>query len=224
MDQTDKKRAVAEAAVRAIVDDLRPSDVLGIGTGSTADLFIDALAPLQDRFAGAVASSEASARRLRNHGIEVLDLNDVEYLPVYVDGADEADASLALVKGGGGALTREKIVAACARRFLCIVDESKCVDTLGGFPLPVEVIPMARALVARGLKSLGGEPVLREGFTTDNGNLILDVHGLDLSNPTHMERRLNDLVGTVCNGLFALRPADLMLVGTDNGVETRKAG
>lgn len=222
-EQDTRKQAVAEAAVAAIADDLHPSAILGIGTGSTANLFIDALAPLGERFAGAVASSEATAARLRGHGITVVDLNDVEYLPVYIDGADEADSSLALIKGGGGALTREKIVAACARRFLCIVDASKCVDELGAFPLPVEVLPMARMLVERGLRQLGGEPVLREGFTTDNGNLILDVHGLDLSAPAVVERRLNDLVGTVCNGLFALRGADLMLVGTADGVKTRRA-
>ncbi|HSG90995.1 MAG TPA: ribose-5-phosphate isomerase RpiA [Pseudomonadales bacterium] len=222
MDQTAKKRAVAEAAVAAILDEIRPSAIIGVGTGSTADLFIDALAPLEGRFRGAVASSEATARRLNGHGIEVIDLNEAGTLSVYVDGADEADPSLALIKGGGGALTREKIVAASARRFVCIVDESKCVDRLGAFPLPVEIIPMARSLVERGLQALGGEPVLREGFTTDNGNLILDVHGMDLSEPAAMERRLNDLVGTVCNGLFALRGADLLLVGTDGGVQTRR--
>jgi len=223
MDQDTKKRAVAEAAVAAIEPDLRPDAILGIGTGSTADRFIDALAVHRNRFAAAVASSEATARRLAGHGIEVMDLNDAGRLAVYVDGADEADAELSLIKGGGGALTREKIVAASAERFLCIVDESKCVDALGAFPLPLEVIPMARALVQRGLVALGGEPVLREGFTTDNGNLILDVRGLDLSRPREMERRLNDLVGVVCNGLFALRGADLMLVGTDSGVESRTA-
>jgi ribose 5-phosphate isomerase A len=223
MDQNTKKRAVAEAAVAAIEPDLGPDAVLGIGTGSTADLFIDALAAHRDRFAGAVASSEATARRLAGHGIEVVDLNTAGRLSVYVDGADEADGQLALIKGGGGALTREKIVAASAERFVCIVDESKCVDVLGGFPLPLEVIPMARALVERGLGGLGGKPVLREGFTTDNGNLILDVRGLDLSRPQEMERRLNDFVGIVCNGLFALRGADLMLVGTDAGVESRTA-
>lgn len=222
-DQNARKQAVAEAAVAAIIDELRPSAILGIGTGSTANLFIDALAPLSERFAGAVASSEATAQRLRGHGIRVVDLNEVDHLPVYIDGADEADPSLALIKGGGGALTREKIVVACARRFICIVDSSKCVDELGAFPLPIEVLPMARALVERSLRQLGGEPTLREGFVTDSGNLILDVQGLDLANPQAMERRLNDLVGTVCNGLFALRGADLMLVGAEDGVETRRA-
>jgi ribose 5-phosphate isomerase A len=222
MDQDEKKRRVAEAALEAITGDLEPGVVVGVGTGSTANCFIDALAGMQDRFSAAVASSEATAERLASHGIRVIDLNDAGRLPVYVDGADEADPSLALIKGGGGALTREKIVAASAERFVCIVDESKCVDVLGAFPLPIEVIPMARALVERGLRDLGGEPVLREGFTTDNGNLILDVTGLDLSDPRGMERRLNDLVGVVCNGLFALRGADLMLVGTDAGVDERQ--
>jgi ribose 5-phosphate isomerase A len=222
MDQDEKKRRVAEAALEAITGDLEPGVVVGVGTGSTANCFIDALAGMQDRFSAAVASSEATAERLAGHGIRVIDLNDAGRLPVYVDGADEADPSLALIKGGGGALTREKIVAASAERFVCIVDESKCVDVLGAFPLPIEVVPMARALVERGLRDLGGEPALREGFTTDNGNLILDVTGLDLSDPRGMERRLNDLVGVVCNGLFALRGADLMLVGTDAGVDERQ--
>ena len=223
MDQNTKKRAVAEAAVAAIEPDLGADAILGIGTGSTADLFIDVLAAHRERFAGAVASSGATARRLADHGIRVVDLNAAGRLSVYVDGADEADGELALIKGGGGALTREKIVAASAERFVCIVDESKCVDVLGAFPLPLEVIPMARALVERGLIALGGRPTLREGFTTDNGNLILDVRGLDLSRPREMERRLNDFVGIVCNGLFAVRGADLMLVGTDAGVESRRA-
>lgn len=221
MDQDAKKRQVAEAALETILADLAAGAVVGVGTGSTANHFVDALARVGDRIDGAVASSEATARRLAGHGIRVLDLNDAGTLPVYVDGADEADEALALIKGGGGALTREKIVAAASERFLCIVDESKCVERLGAFPLPVEVLPMARALVTRGLEALGGRPVPRADFVTDNGNLVLDVAGLDLADPAAMERRLNDLVGCVCNGLFALRPADLLLVGSDVGVHAK---
>ncbi|MEE4360559.1 MAG: ribose-5-phosphate isomerase RpiA [Pseudomonadales bacterium] len=221
MDQDTKKRQVAEAALSAVEPDLVSGAIIGVGTGSTANHFIDALARARTRFDGAVASSEASARRLRSHGIRVLDLNEAGTLPVYVDGADEADGDLALIKGGGGALTREKIVAAASTRFLCIVDESKIVERLGAFPLPIEVIPMARALVERKLQALGATTQLRPDFVTDNGNLILDVRGLDLTEPAGAERRLNDLVGVVCNGLFALRGADQLLIGRAHEVELR---
>ncbi len=216
MSQDDRKRAVAEAAIAY----LEPGSVIGVGTGSTANLFIDALGKVAARVEGAVASSEASAERLRRVGIPVLDLNLVDDLPVYVDGADEATRHLHLLKGGGGALTREKIVAAVARRFVCIVDDSKLVDRLGAFPLPVEVIPLARSYVARRLVALGGQPRLRAGFVTDNGNEILDVHGMDIREPVALEGELNQITGVVCNGLFARRPADVLLVAGANGVET----
>jgi ribose 5-phosphate isomerase A len=215
MTQDELKQAVAAAAVREVPDDV----IVGVGTGSTANCFIDALAARKDRIRAAVASSEASAQRLRNAGIAVVDLNAVEELPLYVDGADEIDASLAMIKGGGGALTREKIVAAVARRFVCIADESKRVPRLGRFPLPVEVIPMAHAYVARRLAEFGGEPVLRTGFVTDNGNLIVDVHGLEIAEPARLESELNQIAGVVTNGLFARRPADLLLLGTRTGVQ-----
>jgi ribose 5-phosphate isomerase A len=192
--------------------------VIGVGTGSTVNYFIEGLASLRGRIAGAVSSSEASAQRLRAHDIPLLDLNATGELPLYVDGADEATRHLALVKGGGGALTREKIVAAASRQFVCIVDDSKLVDVLGRFPLPVEVIPMARSLVARKLAGLGGKPVLRQGFTTDNGNEILDVHNLKISDPVALEERIGLLVGVVEVGLFARRGADVMLVASDSGV------
>lgn len=214
MDQGSKKQAVARAALAYVGD----GDVVGIGTGSTADCFIDALAERRGCIAGTVASSERSAARLRAHGIAVLELNEVAVLPVYVDGADEATRDGHLIKGGGGALTREKIVADAARRFVCMVDDSKIVTRLGAFPLPVEVIPMARAQVARKLAALGGRPVLREGFVTDNGNQILDVHGLAIADPAALESELDHLVGVVCNGLFARRGADVLLVGGDSGV------
>ena len=194
--------------------------IIGVGTGSTANFFIDALASLKDRYKGAVASSEATRQRLEGHGIPVLDLNDVEDIPVYVDGADEIDAGLNMIKGGGGALTREKIVAAVARTFVCICDASKLVETMGKFPLPVEVIPMARAHVARELARLGGTPILREGFVTDNGNLILDVRGMAITDPKGLEARINQITGVVTNGLFALRPANVLLLGTADGVRT----
>jgi ribose 5-phosphate isomerase A len=215
MNQDQKKRAVAEAALRYV----RDGDVVGVGTGSTADRFIDALAGIKQRIEGTVASSERSAERLRAHGIDVLELNSVVELPLYVDGADESTRERHLVKGGGGALTREKIVAAVARSFVCVVDDSKMVARLGGFPLPVEVIPMARSQVARALVSLGGEPVYRDGFVTDNGNVILDVHHLDIPDPVSLESELNQIVGVVSNGLFARRGADVLLVGGDSGVE-----
>jgi len=216
MTQDELKKAVARAALEHVPDGI----VVGVGTGSTANHFIDALAERRDRIAGAVASSEASAARLAAHGIAVLDLNAVDDIPVYVDGADEVTASLAMVKGGGGALTREKIVAAVARSFVCIVDESKLVARLGRFPLPVEVIPMARAQVARTLTRLGGEPRLRAGFTTDNGNVILDVHGLTIDDPVGLETTLDHVTGVVESGLFARRGADVVLLGTGAGVRT----
>ncbi len=216
MTQDELKRQVAEAAVAFVV----PGAVLGVGSGSTAERFIDALGPLADRIPGAVASSERTAQLLRRQGIRLLDLNDVDELPVYVDGADEIDAGLAMIKGGGGALTREKIVAAVARKFVCIADESKLVARLGRFPLPVEVIPMARVHVSRQIARLGGAPRLREGFVTDNGNVILDVADLAIDDPAALEKRLNDIAGVVTNGLFALRGADVLLLGTAAGVRT----
>jgi len=213
------KRAAAEAALSHVPR----GQVIGVGTGSTANLFIDMLADLRQQIAGAVASSEATAQRLRTVGIEVLDLNSVDELPVYVDGADEISPDLHLIKGGGGALTREKVVAAVARQFVCIADESKCVDVLGRFPLPVEVIPMARAHVARQLVALGGAPDLRIGFVTDNGNSILDVHGLEILNPIGLEREINQIAGVVTVGLFARRPADVALIGSANGVRRVEA-
>lgn len=218
--QQQLKQQVAEAAIAHVVE----GRLVGVGTGSTADLFIDALARMKDRIAGAVASSERSAERLKAHGIRVLDLNDVEDLPVYVDGADEINERLHMIKGGGAALTREKIVAAVARRFVCIADESKLVKVLGRFPLPVEVIPMARAHVARKLADLGGRPQWREGVVTDNGNVILDVHGLQIPAPAELEETINNIPGVVTNGLFALRGADVLLLGTQEGVRTLRAG
>jgi len=214
MNQDEKKRLVAEAALDYVPDGC----IVGVGTGSTANFFIDALGARRDRLRGAVASSEASAARLRALGIPLFDLNEVDELPVYVDGADETTRERALIKGGGGALTREKIVAAASKTFVCVVDDSKLVAQLGRFPLPVEVIPLARALVARQLTALGGRPVLREGFITDNGNEILDVHGLAISAPADLETTINQLTGVVTTGLFARRPADVLLMATDQGV------
>jgi ribose 5-phosphate isomerase A len=208
-----------QAALRAL-DYVIEGAIVGVGTGSTANFFIDGLATMKDRIAGAVASSEVSARRLAGHGIRLLDMNDVDDLPVYIDGADEIDASLAMIKGGGGAQTREKIVAAVARKFVCICDATKKVAQLGRFPLPVEVIPMARAQVARELVRLGGRPVLRQGFTTDNGNLILDVHDLAISDPASLEITIDGIVGVVTSGLFAKRGADVLLLATADGVVT----
>lgn len=223
MNQDDLKRAVAHAAL----DHLQIDELVGVGSGSTVNLFIDALGHVREHVAGAVSSSEASSQRLRERGIEVLDLNEVlaagRRIPVYVDGADEIDPRLCMIKGGGAALTREKIVAAACERFVCIVDQSKCVETLGRFPLPVEVIPMARELVARRLRALGGEPKWREGVVTDNGNLILDVAGLDIADPVAMESAINHWPGVVTVGLFARRSADLALVATPDGVEQRLA-
>lgn len=214
MTQDEMKKAVAEAALEHVVFD----SIIGIGTGSTANHFIDSLAAIKHKIKGAVASSVASAQRLQGHGIEVFDLNEVSEIAVYVDGADETNKRMHLIKGGGGALTREKIVAAASKKFVCIVDETKIVDVLGAFPLPVEVIPMARSYVARELVKLGGDPVYRDGFVTDNGNVILDVHNLQIQQPTELEARLNNIVGVVTNGLFALRPADVVLIGTPTGV------
>jgi len=216
MTQDSRKQRAAAAALEFVGE----AGIVGVGTGSTVNFFIDGLAALRGRIAGAVSSSVASTRRLESHGIPVLDLNDAGELEVYVDGADEATRRLHLVKGGGGALTREKIVAAASRRFICIVDEQKLVERLGRFPLPVEVIPMARRLVASQLTRLGGTPVWREGFVTDNGNHILDVHGLAIDDPVALEGEINQLAGVVTVGLFARRPADLLLVGTSGGVVT----
>ncbi|NJD25856.1 MAG: ribose-5-phosphate isomerase RpiA [Betaproteobacteria bacterium] len=220
MTQDELKQAVGRAAADYVAAHAPAGSVIGVGTGSTANCFIDALAPIGSRYRGAVASSEATRARLERHGIPVLDLNDVDTIPVYVDGADEIDGGLNMIKGGGGALTREKIVAAVATTFVCICDASKRVEVMGRFPLPVEVIPMARAHVARELASLGGTPVLRAGFVTDNGNQILDVHGLAITDPKGLEARINQITGVVTNGLFAMRPADVLLLGTDTGVRT----
>ena len=216
MTQDQLKEAVARAAIAHVV----PDAIVGVGTGSTANFFIDALAEMKDRIPGAVASSEATKKRLEGHGIRVFDLNDVSEIPVYVDGADEVNARLHMIKGGGGALTREKIVAAVATKFVCIADASKKVEVMGRFPLPVEVIPMAREHVARQLAKLGGTPKLRAGFTTDNGNVILDVHGLAITEPDRLEAEINQIVGVVTNGLFALRGADVLLLGAADGVQT----
>ncbi len=217
MTQDEMKQAVARAAVEYV-----KGGIIGVGTGSTANYFIDELAKVKGRIDGAVASSEATAKRLKGHGIDVLDLNSVGGMEIYVDGADEITRNFHMIKGGGGALTREKIVAACAKHFICVADQTKLVDVLGRFPLPVEVIPMARSYVARELVKLGGQPKLREGFTTDNGNVILDVHGLSILDPVVLESEINQLTGVVTNGLFARRPADVLLLGTEHGVETYK--
>ncbi len=216
MNQNELKQAVARAAIKYVVEDA----LVGVGTGSTADFFIDELAKMKNRIDGAVASSEKTATRLKSHGIRVVDLNSVDELPVYVDGADEITEHLAMIKGGGGALTREKIVAAVARKFICIADESKLVPVLGNFPLPVEVIPMARSHVGRQMVRLGGTPILRDGFTTDNGNLIIDVAGLTILDPVELEEAINNITGVVSVGLFAKRGADVLLLGTAGGVRT----
>ena len=216
MTQDEMKKAAAEAALEYI----KPGDVVGVGTGSTVNYFIDALATIKHKIEGAVSSSEASTDRLKAHGITVFDLNDANELSVYVDGADEITKHLAMIKGGGGALTREKIVAAVAEQFICIADDTKLVDVMGKFPLPVEVIPMARSYVARKIVQMGGTPVYREGFVTDNGNQILDVHNLSIVDPNKLETELNQVVGVVTNGLFAHRGANVLLMGTPEGVET----
>jgi ribose 5-phosphate isomerase A len=218
MTQDEMKKAAAQAALAYV----ETGSIIGIGTGSTANHFIDLLAGIKGKIEGTVASSVASAERLKKHGIPVFDLNAVGDLSLYVDGADESSHHLHLIKGGGGALTREKIVAAASKKFVCIADETKLVDVLGKFPLPVEVIPMARSYVARQVVKLGGQPVLREGFTTDNGNVILDVHNLKIMNPVELEAKLNNIVGVVTNGLFALRPADVLILGTPSGAKTLK--
>ncbi|MBI5626734.1 MAG: ribose-5-phosphate isomerase RpiA [Nitrosomonadales bacterium] len=219
MSQDDLKRAVAKAAIAHIPVDC----IVGVGTGSTANYFIDELARIKHEIRGAVASSEASATRLKEHGIDVLSLNEAGSLPVYVDGADEITRHMHMIKGGGGALTREKIVAAASKKFICVCDSTKLVDVLGKFPLPIEVIPMARSFVARQLVALGGQPRLREGFTTDNGNVILDVLGLKIMNPVELESTLDHIAGVVTNGLFARRAADVLLLGTPEGVKTMTA-
>ncbi len=223
MNQNELKQAVAKAAFEYVKRHLRQDSVIGVGTGSTANLFIDELAAIKYDIQATVASSEESARRLKGHGITVLDLNSVSEVQIYVDGADEANEYLQLIKGGGAALTREKIVAAVAREFVCIADESKMVQVLGKFPLPVEVIPMARSHVGREIVKLGGDPVYREGVVTDNGNIILDVHNMSIVDPRKLEAALNQITGVVTNGLFAIRPADLLLLGTSEGVRTLRA-
>ncbi|MCR4297852.1 MAG: ribose-5-phosphate isomerase RpiA [Gallionella sp.] len=219
MSLDDLKRAVARAAIEYVPEDC----IVGVGTGSTANFFIDELAGIKHKIRGAVASSETSAKRLQGHGIEVVSLNEAGTLPVYVDGADEITRHLHMIKGGGGALTREKIVAAASKKFICVCDASKLVDVLGKFPLPIEVIPMARSYVARQLVALGGQPELRMGFTTDNGNVILDVHGLQIMNPVELESTLDHIAGVVTNGLFARRGADVLLLGTTEGIKTMVA-
>ncbi len=220
MTQDELKRAVARAARDYVADRLPIGAILGVGTGSTANFFIDEIAAIKGRLGGTVASSEVTARRLAGHGIRVLDLNDVDAMGIYVDGADEIDPGMSMIKGGGGALTREKIVAAVADTFVCICDASKRVPVMGRFPLPVEVIPMSSAHVARELAKLGGSPRLRDGFVTDNGNLILDVHGLSITDPVGLEDRINQIVGVVTNGLFARRGADVLLLAATDGVRT----
>ena len=219
MTQDELKRLVAKQALKHVVEDA----VVGVGSGSTVNFFIDALATIKGRIEGAVAASEASAERMKKLGIRVFDLNSINELPVYIDGADEITEHMHMVKGGGGALTREKIVAAVAKKFVCICDASKLVPVLGRFPLPVEVIPMARGHVGRTLLRMGGQPVLRENYKTDNGNLILDCHGLTIMDPPALEAELNNVAGAVTNGLFARRPADVLLLGSPNGVEMRTA-
>ena len=223
MDQNALKQAVADAAFSHIQDLLDENCVIGIGTGSTVNLFIEKLASVSGDIRATVASSEASAQRLKSHGIPVEELNNVAEVAVYVDGADEINRYLQMIKGGGAALTREKIIAAVASQFICIADDSKWVEVLGRFPLPVEVIPMARSYVAREIVKLGGDPVWRENTITDNGNVILDIHGQSIVDPRELETQLNQIPGVVCNGLFAQRPADLLLLGTAGGVQTLKA-
>ncbi len=215
MTQDEMKKMVAHAALEYV----ETGAIIGVGTGSTANHFIDALAGIKHRIDGTVASSEATAERLKGHGIAVFELNEVSDIPVYVDGADESNKYLHLIKGGGGALTREKIIAAASDKFVCVADGSKMVDILGAFPLPVEVIPMARSYVAREIVKMGGQPVWREDFITDNGNQILDVQNLSIMEPVKLEEKLNNIVGVVTNGLFAIRPADVLLLGTEEGVK-----
>ena len=216
MNQDEMKKQAAMAALEYV----EAGGVIGVGTGSTVNHFIDALAAVKSKIEGAVSSSNASTERLKAHGIPVIDLNAAGELNLYVDGADESNHHLQLIKGGGGALTREKIIAAASKKFVCIADSSKLVDVLGEFPLPVEVIPMARSHVARQLVKLGGTPMWREGFVTDNGNLILDVHHLNIMEPIKLERQINDIPGVVTVGLFALRPADVLILGSEKGAQT----
>ncbi|CCH04082.1 ribose-5-phosphate isomerase RpiA [Achromobacter xylosoxidans] len=218
LSQQELKQQAADAALELVEQVAGPDVIIGVGTGSTADLFIDGLARFKGRIGGTVASSERSAARLAGHGLKVLDLNDVTSMPIYVDGADEIDANLHMIKGGGGAQTREKIVASVADRFVCIVDESKLVEVMGKFPLPIEVIPMAREAVARAMTAMGGQPRLREGFVTDNGNIILDVAGLSITDAPGLEARINNLPGVVTCGLFAIAGADVALLATQNGI------
>ena len=218
MSAENAKKLAAEAAMKYIEE----NTIVGVGTGSTVNHFIDALALRKAEIDGAVSSSEASTERLKAHGIPVYDLNTVDKIPVYVDGADESDNGLNLIKGGGGALTREKIIAAVSDKFVCIADDSKLVRVLGAFPLPVEVIPMARSYVAREIVKLGGDPVYREGFVTDNGNIILDVHNMQIAEPKTLEAKINNITGVVTNGLFANRGADVLLLGEPEGVKTIK--
>ncbi|CUK19479.1 Ribose-5-phosphate isomerase A [Achromobacter sp. 2789STDY5608615] len=218
LSQQELKQQAADAALELVEQVAGPDVIIGVGTGSTADLFIDGLARFKGRIGGTVASSERSAARLAGHGLKVLDLNDVTSMPIYVDGADEIDANLHMIKGGGGAQTREKIVASVADRFVCIVDESKLVEVMGKFPLPIEVIPMARESVARAMVALGGQPRLREGFVTDNGNVILDVAGLSITDAPGLEARVNNLAGVITCGLFAIAGADVALLATQNGI------
>ncbi len=220
MTQDELKQAVAAAAFDYIQKYLDDDTVIGVGTGSTANLFIEELAKVKQKVNATVASSEETASRLKDHGIPVYDLNSVNEVTVYIDGADETNEYLQLIKGGGAALTREKIIAAVSKEFVCIADGSKWVDVLGDFPLPVEVIPMARSHVGRQIVKLGGDPVYREGVVTDNGNIILDVHNMSIVNPRELESQLNEVVGVVTNGLFARRPADILLLGKESGVET----
>ncbi|MFL0800436.1 MAG: ribose-5-phosphate isomerase RpiA [Agarilytica sp.] len=222
LSQDDLKKAVAQSAIDYVIPRLSPSDILGIGTGSTANCFIDLLSEHKDAFKATIASSSVSEDRLRANGIEVLDLNDVENVKIYVDGADETNAQLHLIKGGGAALTREKIVAACSEEFVCIADGSKWVDTLGQFPLPVEVIPMARNHVARELVKLGGRPVYRDSVITDNGGEILDVHDMSITDAIALEEQINHITGVITNGLFAMRAADILMLGTSDGIVTKR--
>jgi ribose 5-phosphate isomerase A len=218
MTQDEMKKAAATKALEFIENDT----IVGVGTGSTVNFFIDALATVKDKIIGAVSSSEESTKRLTAHGIEVFDLNSIDNLDVYIDGADEITKHMAMIKGGGAALTREKIVAAVAKKFICIADNSKQVNVLGNFPLPVEVIPMARSYVARELVKLGGDPVYRQGVVTDNGNVIVDVHNLEILDPKALETQINEIVGVVTNGLFALRGADTLVLGSKDGLEVIK--
>lgn len=223
MDQNELKKAVAKAAADYVQKQLHSDTVIGVGTGSTANFFIEYLGEFREDIPATVASSEETARRLKALDIEVIDLNAASEVSIYVDGADESNPYLHLIKGGGGALTREKIIAAVAREFVCIADESKQVDVLGEFPLPVEVIPMARSHVGREIVKLGGDPVYRDGFVTDNGNIIIDIHNMSIVDPRDLETKLNQITGVVTNGLFAIRPADQLILGTKDGIKTLTA-